>query len=854
MTGEDVLRQPLRAGAGGPAGAQERYLRIAHDFRWSWHIDAERMFRALDAEEWEASGENPLRLLEVLTPAGLERALREAPDLAELFDRVDRDFESYRRERDTWFVRRFKGRSLRVGYFSAEFAIADCLPIFAGGLGAIASEHVKSASALGVPVVGVGLLYQETSRQWLDASARQQESWERLDVASIPVVPVTSGDGRPVEVTVPFPGREVRVRCFRARVGRSTVLLLDTDVTGNRDDDRAITQRLYPSEHDVRIRQELVLGIGGHRMLEALGLHADVIHLNEGHTGFSALERVASIMRSSGLTFEEARLASAPGIVFTTHTPVAAGHDYFAPDLARRHLEPVADGLGVAVEDLMRLGRHDPSDQGDTLCPTVLALRLAGNRNGVSKLHGVVSRGMWRGLWPRVPLPEVPIGHVTNGVHLQTWISPEMNALFIDAIGPDWRRHPGDEATWKGVADVPDEQLWDARCRQRARLVDYARRRLRLQLERRGARPEQVAAQDERLDPDALTIGFVGRFVAYKRPTLFLRDKRRLAALLRDDDRPVQLVFAGKAHPKDTHGKELLREVVAFARREGLTKRIVFLEDFDVSMDRSLVQGVDVWLNTPRRPDEACGIAGMKSGANGALNLSTLDGWWDQAWRTADPGAPPIGWVIGGESYPDLAIQDAEDAASLYERLEEAIVPTFYERDAAGVPRRWVASMKSSIVQLAATWDSHRMVEEYTRRFYVPGASRSERLAEADGAPTRDLAAYLARVRAGWTDVEVGEVSLVGRARRMAVARAAVRLGGLAPDDVTVQLWVDRDGRADAVAEALEPVGRVRAGAHRFELVLPRDRVEGAVLAARVLPVHPALDDPFSAGLIAWSG
>jgi len=841
---------------------------VARDLRWTWHAGALRLFDQLDPDAWVISGRNPVRLLRMLGRSGLERAFSD-PATAELGRLVTEDFAAYRSRTETWFAERYPEHAdLRIAYFSAEFALTDALPIFAGGLGAVAGEILKSASALGVPVVGVGLSYRETSHQWLDADDHQQETWEILDRDVLPVALARDPRGVPVEVPVELPDRTLRVRVWDTRVGRSRLLLLDTDVPGNRAPDRAITRRLYGGDDETRIQQELVLGVGGYRALQALGMEPDVVHLNEGHSAFAALERIRSAHARDGLAFDEARAAASAGIVFTTHTPVAAGHDYFPPDLARRHLAPYAEGLGLDVEPLLALGRYTPDDPSDSFCPTVLGLRLAGTRNGVSHLHGMVTRNQWRGLWPRLPEQEVPVGHVTNGIHYQTWISPELDRLLHRHLGPRWRTTPGDPAMWRHIDDIDDGELWAAHEAARARLVAYTRQWLQQQLARRGAGADALAAAACRLDPDVLTIGFVGRFVAYKRPTLFLRDRERLARLLGDPERPVQIVFAGKAHPRDENGKALLREVVAFARYAGLEHRVVFLEDFDMAMDRVLSQGTDVWLNTPRRPLEACGIGGMKAGASGCLNLSTIDGWWDEAWGLAD-GGPPIGWCIGTDDwYPDLDRQDADDAESFYGQLERHIVPTFYERDPDGLPRRWIASMKQSMALLAPMWNSHRMVEEYTEQAWVPEGRRRHLLTTNGASGARHLARSIARLRLAWPDVAVRVESVHEAPGRRVEARIAVDLGGLDPDEVSVQLWVAPGGvDADAYAVTLDapdgPAGEpewpfdaehLEDGELTYEGSLPAAESGAApVIAARVIPRHPGLSDPFIPGLIRWS-
>ncbi len=793
-------------------------------------------------------------MLYALGRTAVEQRLASDPELAALAAQVVADAVVYETVGSrTWFSQAHaRTGPLSVAYFAAEFALTDSLPLYAGGLGAVAGEQLKSASALGVPLVGVGLLYRETSHQWLDDDGYQQESWEVLDSSRLAVEVARDSLGRPLQVTVPFPGRDVIAQVWTAPVGRNRLFLLDTAVSRNDRSDRRITARLYGGDDETRIQQELVLGIGGVRALAALDNDPDVLHLNEGHTAFAALERIRRVMARDGLSFAEARIAAAPGLVFTTHTPVAAGHDYFANDLAQEYIRPYVPLLGADLETLTGLGRFRPDDPSDTFCPTVLAIRLAGARNGVSRLHGEVTRRQWGGLWPRLPPKEVPIGHVTNGIHYQSWISAEMNELLDRQLASDWRSTPGEPATWRRLLDADDHELWAAKCQARARLVEFARARRRGQLARRGADPERLAAIDTLLDPDALTVGFVGRFVAYKRPTLFLRDPDRLERILSDHERPVQVVFGGRAHPRDEEGKQLLREVVEFARCRQLEHRVAFVEDFDITMDRTLSQGADLWLNMPRRPLEACGIGGMKAGANGALNLSTLDGWWDEAWNDADPAAAPIGWCIGtNDRYDDLGHQDEVDAESLLDKLEYEIVPRFYDRDGRGVPEAWLSSMRQSMATLASTWHSHRMVREYVESFYLPGVERARWLDVGGGARARDLAAGLDRLGRAWPEIRVHPPTVTVQPSGELRAEILVQLGELSPADVTTQLWT-ATSKGEEYAEPARFV-RMREGVACYQVVVRPDFGGTVSFVGRVLPQHPLLRDPRVPGLIAWS-
>jgi starch phosphorylase len=827
---------------------------LAENLRWTWHIDARALFAGLFDDAAPGELEWPLRLLLEAGPAEVEARLRAQPALAALARAVVDDRTDYLGEAPaTWFpTTHGDAPALEVGFFAAEFALTDSLPIFAGGLGAIAGEQLKSASALGVPLVGVGLLYRESSHQRLDALGAQRESWEVLDPTSLPVSLVRGVDGEPLTVDVPFPGRDVVAQIWTVPVGRTWLYLLDTDVPQNVATDRAITARLYGGDLETRIQQELVLGIGGVRALVRCGHRPNVLHLNEGHTAFAALQLVAQVARRSDLPFDVARRIAAAQLVFTTHTPVNAGHDYFPPLLAARYLAPYAELLGIELDRLLALGRYRPEDSTDTFCPTVLAFRLADSHNGVSRLHGAVTRQQWGGLWPRLPVEEVPITHVTNGVHLQSWITPEIDRLLDLQLGDEWRKVPGEPESWASMLDADDAELWRASRAARQRLVDAVRARRIALIGRRRSDAVAIDEASRLLDPDAFTIGFVGRFVAYKRPTLFLRDPDRLARLLADPERPVQIVFAGKAHPNDEHGKRLLSTVTDFAQHRGLAHRLVFIEDFDLTADRVLSQGVDLWLNTPRRPLEACGIGGMKAGVNGALNLSTLDGWWDEVWNDAMPGAPPIGWCIGSaERFEDHERQDALDADSLYDQLEHDIVPRFFDRDDQGLPRRWLASVRQSMATLAETWRSHRMVEQYVEDLYLPNAARTARLQANGAVRARRLAATLERVASAWPKVRV-EVATASRDGGIVTVDVHASLGELRAREVAVDVWVVPDDAPAYPVAARYLVGPVGPDATVAFRATVRGE-DGAALHARVLPVVEDAPTRFLPGLIAWS-
>lgn len=831
----------------------ENLLEVALNLRWTWKVDSRQLFAKLDPTASPGALEWPQQLLLGLGRDRVTALIEGDSQIAELATRVVDDHRSYQRSTArTWFsMNHREHRDLVVAFFAAEFSLTDSLPIYAGGLGTVAAEHLKASSALGVPLVGVGLLYRGTSHQWLDREGRQHEAWDMMSPSKMPIELARDRQGRAVEVAVNLPGRDVQVAVYRAQVGRNQLLLLDSAVSTNSEADRTLTTRLYDSNVETRLAQELILGVGGVRALAALSIEPDVMHLNEGHSAFALLERTRRVMAHEGLSFDEALAAVRPGVLFTTHTPVAAGHDYFAPDLARRFLNPYATQLGISIESLVALGRVNPEWSGDSFCPTVFAMRLAGHRNGVSRLHGRVTREQWGLLWPRQPVDEVPIGHVTNGVHLESWTTELFSELLTATVGAQWRTTPSDPVMWSLLVKADDAQLWRVKNAARNQLVEFARRRARKDLARRNAPSERVAAVSV-LHPDRLTIGFVGRFVTYKRPTLLLRDPVRLARLLKDLERPVQIVFAGKAHPSDESGKKLLQDMIEFAAQYDVADRVVFIVDFDTTVDRALAQGADVWLNTPRRPLEACGVGGMKAGMNGSLNFSTVDGWWDEALRDANPSAAPIGFTIGtDDDYTNEDIQDDADSASLLDVLEYDIIPRFYERDAQGVPRAWLASVKQAMSTLAPTWDSLRMTRDYTETYYVPGLVKSSQLLAGAARSARNRAADLRRIRDAWPGLSVTVAGHERGSDEVDVVDIAVEMGPLQPSDVLVQAWVhDVKGAARAVDATL--IDREQSWGHyraRVHLASPDE----AVVAARIVPSSLYTDGEPLAGLIAWS-
>lgn len=841
----------------------ERLRELAYNLYWSWDHEAIALFRRLDRDLWEETEHNPVRLLGLISQDALQSAAQDEAFMANL-DRVCARFDTYMSaEARTWF-RRHYGEMPRpsIAYFSMEYGLTECLRNYSGGLGVLSGDHLKSASDLGLPLVGIGLLYEEGYfHQYLNADGYQQQSYPINDYSNLPVQQVFNADGTPLVIEVPIATTKAKVYVWKVPVGRVTLYLLDTNHSDNPDDIRDLTDRLYGGDKRTRIRQEILLGIGGMTLLEALNLRPTVCHMNEGHSAFLALERIRLMMKENpGLDFWQAADICATGNLFTTHTPVPAGLERFGYDLIDEHFAYLWTELGLTREEFHDLGRENMGGF-DLFSMPVLALKLSHATNAVSQLHGSVSRSMWQWVYPEVPEHEIPIGSITNGIHIQTWISREMADLYDRYLDPAWRDEPDNPDIWLDVERIPDAELWRTHERRRERLVSFARQRLREQLQARGVTQAEIESASEALNPDALTIGFARRFATYKRATLILRDKERLARIVNNPDQPVQFIFAGKAHPHDHPGKELIKEIVKTAELPEFRHSIVFLENYDMSIARYLTQGIDVWLNTPRRPKEASGTSGMKVIYNGGLNASILDGWWAEAYE------PSVGWAIGsGEEYEqhEWDLQDYIEAQALYNLLEDDIIPAFYTRSRDGLPREWISRMKSNMRKLAPFFNTHRMVREYTEMYYMPAHSRFEGLTQPDISRGMAFANWQENVRKLWKKVKVTEVAVDPsqiKVNEDVCVRAWVDLGELTPDDVTVQLYYGLlDSRGQILAgETIDmnyccPDGSdERKNVHEFVTELTYRSTGRRGLSVRVLPRHEDLAEPIHTGLIVWA-
>jgi starch phosphorylase len=852
--------QPIRTFNVSPSlpSRLEPLRKLAYNLHFDWNVESKDLFRRLDPDLWESSHHNPVLMLGTISQSRLLEVVEDEGFLAQV-DRAARQLEDYLQER-TWYKKqRNQHQKECYAYFSAEFGLVDCLPVYSGGLGVLAGDHLKSASDLGLPLVGVGLLYQQGYfAQYLNADGWQQERYPINDFYNMPLHLERNPDGTELRIAVDYPGRKVYARVWRVQVGTVPLYMLDTNIEPNKAYDHDITDQLYGGDIDMRIHQEIMLGIGGVQMLKALGYEVTAYHMNEGHAAFSALERIRILIQEQGLSYRQARQVVASSNIFTTHTPVPAGIDLFAPDKILYYLGYYADIFGLPKEQFLGLGRENTGDLSSPFSMAVLALKMATFSNGVAQLHGVVSRQMFQGLWQKVPVDEVPITAITNGVHARSCVSKSTQELYDRYLGPNWSSAPPDNQLWERMDAIPDEELWRNHERCRLDMVLYVRDHLVKHLRDRGASASDIAQAQEVLDPNVLTIGFARRFATYKRATLWMRDLERIKRiLLSNKNRKVQFVIAGKAHPKDIPGKELIRDINHFIREHHLEKQVVFVPNYDIHIARLMVAGCDIWLNTPRRPREASGTSGMKAAMNGLPNLSVLDGWWDEADYVR------TGWAIGhGENYEDPNYQDEIEANALYELLEKEVIPLFYDhRDGDGLPRPWVAKMKDAIRLNCPFFNTARMVREYAQRAYFPASDRYHTLTVNNYAPAKELAAWKAKLGEHWFNIKIKDIDVSTASdievNQTVAVKAKVDLATLNPDDVQVELYqgsIDANGDiVSAIPVVMDYQGKDpdSLSVYTANITYTTSGLQG--LSLRVLPRNQYLSSPYEPRLIAWA-
>lgn len=843
---------------------------LALNLWWTWDREALDLFRHLDAGLWDKTYHNPVAMLGQISQEQLDAASKNSMFLARL-EVIHRKFKEYHKT-SSWFETNHNDdtlHNLQIAYFSMEFGLTECMPLYSGGLGVLAGDHLKSTSYLGLPFVGVGLLYQHGYfRQTLTADGWQLADYPTNDFYNMPIQPEQRADGSPLLIEVAYPEGTVFAKVWRAQVGRVPLYLLDTNIPENqREELRNITDYLYGGDERLRIKQEILLGIGGYRALAELGIQPTVCHMNEGHAAFLAIERIRQLRQRTGIRFEEACEATKAGNIFTTHTPVPAGIDWFPPDLVNYYFSHSYDELGVSAETFLGLGRANPMHTNSEFSPALLALRLSAMRNGVSQLHGHVSREMWKNLWQGIPVHEIPINAITNGIHTRSWVSNDMQSLFDRYLGPHWIVELTNQAVWTQISNIPDPELWRIHERRRERLITFARQR---QEEKHALSGTIVSRTQEAentaikvLNSAVLTIGFARRFATYKRATLLFQDVDRLDEILNHPERPVQLIFAGKAHPHDYEGKLLIQRIARIAAEPRFYHKIVFIENYDICVGRYLVEGVDVWLNNPLRPNEASGTSGMKAAANGALNLSIADGWWAEANHLGG------GWTIDTEPTSDDAkSKDKTHANAIYERLEKEIVPLFYHRNPVDdVPYEWVARMKSAMQNLAPIFNTKRMVTEYAEQLYFPTHRRWLRLNKNRAKGSIALAHWKDHIREHWGSLWIEEKSSNGRSTPIqnlelevggsTKVQAVVHTDVLFPHELAVQIY---HGVLDTTGEIrkgnvspMEYQKDLGGGAYLFEgtLTLKSTGLHG--YAVRALPYHEDLESLTELGLVTWA-
>jgi glycogen phosphorylase len=832
---------------------------IAYNLYWSWDSDARELFRRLDRELWDETNHNPVKILGNVSQARLEELSHDDGFVAHL-NRAYKNLQFYLTNK-TWFEKNYSfPKNFNIVYFSAEFGLTECLQTYSGGLGVLAGDHLKACSDLGIPIIGMGLLYKEGYfQQYLNSDGWQHERYEINDFGNLPMKLVLTDKNEPLMESVSVGDSNVYFQVWKIQIGRVPLYLLDTNVDKNSDDDKKITMTLYGGNVETRIRQEIVLGIGGVKTLHAMGIRPMVCHMNEGHSAFLSLERVRIGMKIENISFREAMGIGFYSNIFTTHTPVPAGIDVFSNELVEKYLgKYYREGLKIPGKEFYRLGSIFKDKEPSVFNMAHLAMNTAGYVNGVSELHSKVSRKMWVSGFENVPFNEIPISHVTNGVHIRSHLSREMEEIFIQYIGEKWVTEPASSNLWEKIDKIPDEELWRTHERRRERLVAFARRRLIKQIKSRGGSQTEIAKATEILDPNALTIGFARRFASYKRATLLFKDIERLAEIVNNREHPVQFIISGKAHPKDEEGKRLIQQICQVAKEERFRRRIVFIENYDMNAAHHLVEGCDVWLNTPRRPLEASGTSGMKVIANAGLNFSVLDGWWDEGFDAE------VGWKIGnGEEYSDPDYQDEVESRQLYTILETQIVPLFYSRVQNDLPREWITKVKNSIKKLAPFFNSHRMAQEYFENFYKPAYERRDLLLKNQSSEAKSFAAWKEKITRLWPQIEIRYISSNGSVKPVYVGenfpvKADVHLGELSPDDVEVQIYFGPTEKQDDPNYysnvIMKPNGKKdQDGTYKYSGNINCEKSGQQCFTIRVLPKHSLLINPFELGLVYWA-
>lgn len=831
---------------------------LAYNLWWSWNNEAIDLYRDIDLALWEKLNKNPIRFLQEVNHNKLQDKISD-PSFMQRYKTVVEGFDRYMSDlKDTWYHQSYPDKTdEQIIYFSAEYGLHEVLPIYSGGLGVLSGDHCKTASDLGLPFTAVGLFYKEGYfTQRINREGWQETNFSPLNVSHLPVQPVLTQESKPLMIHVDMPGRMVYAKIWRIAIGRINLYVLDTDVPENNQYDRGLTARLYGGDRETRIQQEILLGIGGIKMLDALGIKGTVYHMNEGHSAFMGLELCRKLISEKNLSFVEAREFVMSSSVFTTHTPVPAGNDVFPLDMMDRYFGSYWHQLRLERHEFLKLGMK-PGDQYN-FNMTVLALNLSGKRNGVSELHGAVSRNIYNSIWPGIPEEDVPISYITNGIHTMTWMSPLFKYMYDKYLPADWQNRLYDPEVWASVENIPDEEIWKNHCTLKAKMLNFIRTCLKKQYQANGIPPHEISELDHELDPNTFTIGFARRFATYKRANLIFRDMARIERILNNKGMPVQIIFAGKAHPADRPAHEVIKHIHDIARSEGFRGKVFLVENYNMTVARNLVQGVDIWLNNPRRPLEASGTSGQKVCINGVINCSIFDGWWCEGYNGKN------GWVIGDNTpYDNENLQDDADSRSLYALLEKQIIPLFYSRDEAGIPREWVKVMKESIRSLTPAFSTHRMVQDYTRNFYIPCIDRVRRIHQSDYAFVKELSAWKQYIYHTWSQVRIqpdrdGAVLTEHNARSGETLKIStvVQLGSLTPGDVAVEVYYGLvSGNRIVQGEAVEMAVTTQLDSSSYRYEASFSIIDGGEYGytIRIYPRHQALFNRFDMPFMKWA-
>ncbi len=839
-----------------------RLKELAFNLWWVWNYEAQKLFINIDQILWEKVYHNPVKFLLEIDQKSLLRVCEDKEYLS-LYEKVMKKFDEYMNEKETWFAKNFpEHKDKLVAYFSAEYGFHESIPIYSGGLGVLAGDHIKSASDIGLPIVGVGLLYKQGYfNQRINSEGWQEAIYYNLDFNQLPLQKIFNGN-KAVQIFVNLPGRKVYANLWKVKVGRAEVILLDTNTPENRPEDRWFTSQLYGGDQEMRITQEIFLGMGGVKALNELGYKPDVWHMNEGHSVFSGLERIKNLVIEKGLSFNEALTYIRTNTIFTTHTPVPAGNDAFPLQLQAKYFKNYWESVKITENEFMELGREIDPHGYQIFSLTVLALKLAGRANGVSELHGHVSRKLWQKVWEQLPAEENPITHITNGIHTQSWIAFEMASLFDKYLGKEWEKNLSNEEFFKKIDEIPDEELWQVHQELKRKMVEFVRRRAKEEWIRHGVSYVEIEDQlGELLNPEILTIGFARRFATYKRALLIFRNIERIKKILNNPQMPVQLIFSGKAHPKDTPGQQFIKQIFDLAKQEGFKGKIFFVEDYDLNVARYFVQGVDIWLNNPRRPLEASGTSGQKGPVNGIINFSVLDGWWREAYFKN----PEAGWSIGRDvEYPDNELQDKEDSLDIYSKLEKEIVPLFYTRNEKGIPVGWIKKMKASMKTVIPNFSTDRMVKEYTEKMYVPAMIQENKFKENNYKLAKEFTLWKNYVNGLWNNIFIESDSIIpsgdsieGTISEGVEISAVVKLGGIKSEDVRVEVYYRKiDDKGNVILDNLSCPMQIKEelgeGRIKYSTILKPENGGRYEYTIRIVPYHPDLIHPYELGLVSW--